>query len=174
MLVFGPVIGIALGVINFLAAFQTISRNSVYQGILGWSSWLMPMSWGVTLFGLIVFLTNVFAAGVSWIRGKGFNIKVAVDWGTGTIVMTGGWIGPPSWASGFNIGNFAYLSPGSSAQAHETGHTLNNAAFGSIMNAYSALDDMINHTSYGEHLAESHTSNPANPDPGTWWHMWGT
>jgi RHS repeat-associated protein len=43
---FGPVVGIALGVINFLATFEGVSRNSTYQGILGWTSWLMPMSWG--------------------------------------------------------------------------------------------------------------------------------
>jgi RHS repeat-associated protein len=177
-LVWGPGIGLALGVINFLAAFNSISGNKVYQGILGWSSWLMPMSWGVTLVGLVVTLINLVAAGVtwngSWFSASGAKIdSISVDWGTGTIVMTGGWIRAPSWAAGFNLGNFAYLDPGSSAQAHETGHTLVNAAFGSIFNAYSAIDDSINHTSYGEHLAESHTSNPANPDQGTWWHMWG-
>lgn len=45
---FGPVVGVTL-VVNFLATFEGISNNSAYQGILGWSSWLMPMSWTATL-----------------------------------------------------------------------------------------------------------------------------
>ena len=37
-MIFGPVVGGILGLINFLALFSPIARNDVYQGIFGWSS----------------------------------------------------------------------------------------------------------------------------------------
>jgi hypothetical protein len=71
------------------------------------------------------------------------------------------------------MGNFAYVNKGAKAEEHETGHTLGVAAFGSIaFGAISGIEDAITHTSYSEHLAESHDPTPANPQAGTWWHMW--
>ena len=112
-MVFGPVIGAALGVINFLAAFDTIAGSKVYQGILGYSSWLMPMSWLATGVGLAAFvITTIVASGV-------FNVKydkVSINWETGSIVTTGGFIHPAGIATGFNLGNFIFLKPGSSVR----------------------------------------------------------
>ena len=146
-MLFGPVIGIALGVINFLAAIDEVASNPIYQGILGWSSWLMPMSWLATGVGLVVFLINVvfgfFAHMVpTWFGGTGWDQarinSVSIDWGTGTIVMHGGMFTVAR--GGYNLGNFAYIHRDSPADAslvgHETGHTLNVAAFGSIFHLH--------------------------------------
>jgi hypothetical protein len=180
--IFGPTIGVALGVINFLAAFNTISRNQVYQGILGWSSWIMPMSWLATGIGLIFFVINVLAAAFTLNMVKGAHIDyIHIHWETGTIVMKGGLIG--AWGGeAFDVGNFAYInsnSPDPSGDVlHETGHALNVAAFGSIFHLIpGVIEQQTNSeaTSYSEHLAESHTLEPTEAGlSGTWWQMWGT
>jgi RHS repeat-associated protein len=159
---FGPVVGITLGVINFLAAFDTIANSSVYQGILGWSSWLMPMSWLATAVGLIFFVLNVIAVIFTVNQVDAVRIhSLSIDWGTGTIVMEGGMIHPIG-ASGFNLGNFTYIRPGGgNVVNHETGHTLSVAAFGSIFHFIGAIDENViranaGHEAYAERIAESH------------------
>jgi RHS repeat-associated protein len=163
-LIFGPVIGVALGVINFLAAFDTIAHSSVYQGILGWSSWLMPMSWLATGVGVIVFLLNVIPAIFTGNQVAAVRIEsLSIDWGTGTIVMEGGWVFLPGFRGGYNLGNFAYMTPGSGVRDHETGHTLNVAAFGSIFHYIGAIDEnaiqSTHANAYAERLADSHDPN---------------
>ncbi len=167
---FGPVIGITLGVINFLAVFDGIAKNSVYQGILGWTSWLMPMSWGVTGLGLVFYAVNLVVAGVTFQQWDAAKIeKLGFDVKTGTFVMSGGLIRNPT---AFDMGHFVFMNPnyvnGSTPDrtydailAHETGHTLEAAAFGSAF----LLADLIgeNLTSagandYGEEIAESHAN----------------
>jgi RHS repeat-associated protein len=158
--IFGPGIGLTLGVINFLAAFDTIANNSIYQGILGWSSWLMPMSWLATGIGLINFLITL--------PSLAGNASVSIDWGTGTIVMSGGWT-VPSGVLGYDMGNFAFIPAGGVETPHETGHTLNNAAFGSIFHFIGAIDENVLRTSadsinaYSEKLAESHAPRDSDP-----------
>ena len=49
--------------------FDGIRQNDVYQGILGWSSWLMPTSWLVNGLGLVFFAVNLILAGVTFQRG---------------------------------------------------------------------------------------------------------
>ena len=173
-MIFGPGIGIALGVINFLAAFDTIAGNKIYQGILGWSSWLMPMSWLATAVGLIFFVINVIVAGVTFQQWDAAKIdKISIHWETGAIVMRGGLIHPAGGATGFNLGQFSFLDSGGSAEEHETGHGLNVAAFGSIFHFVAAIDQNVfgsGADTYSEHLAESHDPNKA--DPTQWWDMW--
>lgn len=166
---FGPVVGVALGVINFLAAFDTIANSSVYQGILGWSSWLMPMSWLATAVGLIFFVLNVIPAIFTLNQVDAVKIhSLSVDWGTGTIVMEGGWLFLPGFSGGYNLGNFSYVTPGSSVVAHETGHTLSNAAFGSIFHFIGAIDENAIRSNpadaYAERIAESHDPTTTDPD----------
>lgn len=162
--IFGPAIGVALGVINFLAAFDTIANSSVYQGILGWSSWLMPMSWLATGIGLVFFLLNVIPMIFTGNQVEAVKIhSLSIDWGTGTIVMEGGWTYLSGFRGGYNLGNFAYITPGSTVTDHETGHTLNVAAFGSIFHFIGAIDEnAIQSTpadAYAERLADSHDPN---------------
>ncbi len=183
---FGPVIGIALGVINFLAAVDEVAANPVYQGILGWSSWLMPMSWLATGVGLAVFLINVvvgfFAHTVpNWFGVGGWDQarinSVSVDWGTGTIVMHGGMF--TIARGGYNLGNFAYIHRDSAADAsligHETGHTLNVAAFGSIFHYIGAIDENLVGRfagAYAEQLADSHDPTRVVADTTVWQEIW--
>jgi hypothetical protein len=187
-MVFGPVVGIALGVINFLAAFDGISgdRGGTYQAVLGWSSWLMPMSWLATGIGLALFLFDLVAAGVTGNRqGTAPRINgIFIDWGTGTIVTHGGLATP--YAGGYNLGNFAYINAGSPTSVrggviqHEMGHTLQVAAFGSIWHFVGAWDENIGPNggrgtnAYAEHLAESHNPAwvPGRPSVPWWALMW--
>ncbi len=178
--IFGPVVGITLGVINFLATFDGIARNSVYQGILGWTSWLMPMSWGATGLGVVFYVINMVAAGVTGNQWDAAKIdKLAIDWKTGSIVMVGGLIRGPT---AFDMGNFVFMNPayvnGSSPDTtyeavlrHETGHTLAVAAFGTAF----GLADLIGENvvgagagDYGEQIAESHANRPGRPTIPMW------
>jgi RHS repeat-associated protein len=182
---FGPWVGAAVGVINFLAAFDGIAGNKVYQGILGWSSWVMPMSWLATGIGLIIFVINVFAAAFtwngSWFGATGAHIdSIHVHWETGTIIMKGGSIGAAG-GEAFDVGNFAFINHNSPNPAddelHETGHALNVAAFGSIFHLIPGVIEQQTSSdgeSYSEHLAESHDPTPLHPASGTWWQMWGS
>ncbi len=161
-------LGLAVGVINFLAAFDTIANSEAYQGILGWSSWLMPMSWLATGIGLIFFLLNAVAAAFTLNRAAAVRIQsLSIDWGTGTIVTEGGFLFLPNFRGGYNLGNFAFVTPGSNVVDHETGHTLNVAAFGSIFHFIGAIDQngvQANpQDAYAERLAES--NDPATIDP---------
>jgi RHS repeat-associated protein len=184
---FGPVIGISLGVINFLAAFDGIAASPVYQGILGWSSWLMPMSWLATGVGLVFFVINVIVAFFTfwiprWLGGSGWDAarinSVSVDWGTGTIMTHGGLLTPAR--GGYNLGNFAYVHRDSafstSLVQHETGHTLNVAAFGSIFHFVGAIDENVipgrGAGAYAEFFADSHDPTRTVPDPSAWQEMW--
>ena len=178
--IFGPTIGIALGVINFLAAFDSVAGNKVYQGILGWSSWLMPMSWLATGIGLIFFVINALAALFTLNMVSATHIDyIHIHWETGTIIMKGGWIGAMG-GEAFDVGNFAFInsnSPNPSDDVeHETGHALNVAAFGSIFHLIPGVIEQQTSSdgeSYSEHLAESHDPGAQHPASGTWWQMWG-
>ena len=164
----GPVIGIALGVINFLAAFDSVAQNEVYKGILGWSSWLMPMSWIVTGLGLLFVVINLIVAGVTGNQIAAVSItSISVDWQTGSIIMEGGLITNP--AGGFNMGNFSFLGNGATVGDHEIGHGLNLGAFGWVFHFVGAIDENWIQTNptdaYSEHLAESNEGTAAFPAP---------
>jgi hypothetical protein len=178
--IFGPGVGIVLGVINFLATFDGIAQNSVYQGILGWYSWMMPMSWGVTYVGLLIYFWNLVLAGVTFQQWDAAKIdKLAIDWKTGTIVMLGGLIRN---GTAFNMGNFVFLDPkyvnGSSPDQtfdavvrHETGHTLNTATFGTAFEIADFIGENVvgaGENDYGEKFAESHANRPGRPTIPMW------
>jgi hypothetical protein len=165
--IFGPA-GAALGVIDFLATFDGIAKNSTYQGILGWTSWLMPMSWGATGLGLAFYVVNLVVAGVTGNQWNAARIdKLAIDWKTGAIVMSGGLIRGPT---AFDMGNFVFMNPnyvdGSTPDRtfdavlrHETGHTLEVAAFGTAFLVADFIGENVvgaGANDYGEKIAESH------------------
>jgi RHS repeat-associated protein len=178
--IFCPTVGVILGIINFLAVFETLAHNPVYQGVLGWSSWAMPMSWLITGLGVAVFAFQFLAAVFSFQPAARIE-SISIDWRTGTVVMQGGLI---ENGSAWNMGNFVfvdpdYLVPGDPERsyealiAHETGHTLEVGAFGSVfllVDFFNALVLGAEYNSYGEQIAESHANRgggyPAIP-------MWG-
>ena len=53
-----PVLGIVVGVVLFLGAFDKIANNEVYQGIIGWGNWVMPTSWPIVALGAVFFILN--------------------------------------------------------------------------------------------------------------------
>ena len=145
----------------------------------------MPMSWLATAVGIIIFVVNVvmhfFTVTIpGWFGGSGWAAaridSISIDWGTGTIVMAGGLIQPAGGSAGFNVGNFVYVSSGSGGNAaliaHETGHTLNVAAFGSLFHFVGALDEnwpgSRGANAYAEMLAESHANRSGRPTVPLW------
>ncbi len=172
-----------IGAIGFLATFDGIAQNSVYKGILGWSSWLMPMSWIATGAGLVFFTINIiFAIGSQDWRAARIE-KLTIDWKTGSIVMVGGTVRNDS---AFNMGNFVFINPNSVGHynedptqnyaqrdykmdqglyegilAHETGHTLSIAAFGSFFGIADFFGENVfgsGRHDYGEEIAESNAN----------------
>lgn len=172
-------IGIAIGLalLNFLCTFPPITQVGVYQGLIGYLNWLMPMSWVVTGLGFVFYLLNVLGWLFIGLPGADyFKIKdVAADWKTGTFFMKGGWISnlnPIDTA--FNMGNFAFVdknSGGTWHKEHEAGHTLNLFAFGWVFHFVGAIEE--NATSaganaYSERLAESNDSGTGGNNIPMW------
>ena len=162
----GPVLGLAVGVLNFLAVFDTIRQNSVYQGILGWSNWFMPMSWFVLALGLVFFVLNLLGALFTLNQVNALKITyIHMDWGTGSIVMKGGWISNlNSYHTAFDMGNFVYVDRLNSSPdddvPHETGHNLSLAAFGSIIHLVGFVDEFFFNgaNAWTERMADSHSA----------------
>jgi hypothetical protein len=161
----GPLglVGLIVAVINFLALVPVIARSRVYQGILAWSSWLMPMSWLATFMGFLLFLGSLVTA--PFFPGVFFRFDAT----TSTIETNGGLATVSGFGGGFNLGHFTFLSAGggggftcASLASHETGHTLNVAAFGSLWHLLgNAIEENISPISrfeftYGELVAEGH------------------
>jgi len=154
--------GIAIGGINFAASFPETARLKGYQRILGWTSWLMPMSWPVTVLGAYVLVLDLAGAVLTLNRISRFHVeRVWVDRPSGCVVLEGGWLYRPGFRGGFNLGNFAFITPGvTHVVRHEAGHTLNVAAFGSVFHFVGAIDENIvnrhaPYDAYAERLAES-------------------
>jgi hypothetical protein len=172
---FRPVVGITIGVIGFLSAFDGLAHNSVYKGILGWTSWIMPMSWGATGLGIVFYLLNLVNA--IWDPTK--IDRISIDWKTGSVFMLGGLIVGPS---AFNMGNFVFINPnyadGSTPDqtfeavlAHETGHTLTVAAFGTAFGLFDLLNENVlgaGEDDYGERIAESNVPGTTRPHIPMW------
>jgi hypothetical protein len=172
--IFPPVVALVLALICFAAVIPLLSRNFVYQLILGWSSWLLPMSYLVMPLGILLFILNLL---VTLIRTGGFP-AVRFDVTTATFETLGGTIvafltGLTGFAAGgFNLGNFTFLGPlatatsftpgaGGGLSTHETGHTLTVAAFGGFFGWINAVDENIPPLkrltlAYGEMIPESH------------------
>ncbi|MBI5115119.1 hypothetical protein HZA56_01455 [Candidatus Poribacteria bacterium] len=190
--IFGPVVGVSIGVINFLATFDGIAQNSVYQGILGWTSWLMPMSWIATGLGLVFYAINLVVAGITFQQWEAAKIeKLAIDWKTGSIVMVGGLIRGPT---AFDMGNFVFMNSNhvgaykvdstsreriyelnegkyKEILSHETGHTLSVAAFGTSFGICDLIGENIvglGAKDYGERIAESHANRSGRPTIPMW------
>jgi RHS repeat-associated protein len=176
----GATVGAAIGVINAMAAIDGAARNSFYQGVLGWSSWLMPMSWAATLLGAAFYVFNLILAGVTGNQVGWAKIdKLGFDWKTGSFVILGGTIRN---GTAFSMGHFVLMDPkyvdGSSPDQtndavlrHEIGHTLENGAFGSAF----LFDDLLGENvfgkqdqDYGEEIAESHANRPGRPTIPMW------
>jgi len=172
----GLTIGIVLLITGFLAVFVVFSRSPLYQGILGWSSWLRPLSWLMTVPGFLLFLINLPAA----IATAGLLGAVRFDGTTSTIESAYALTPLPPSVGGFDLGNFTFVLAGSrgrftspSVSTHETGHTLTVAAFGGIFGWINAIDENVPPfrrmtRAYGEMIPESHIPRLRRPNVGVW------
>ena len=186
LLIVIPQAGIPLAIWAFivisLSAIIFVARNRIYQGFLGWSGWLFPLSWLATAIGLILFVVNFIPAFIMFGLGA-----FAVDFTTGVIETRGGLI---AFNGGLSLGNFNFLGstvpaalipPGrftaASISSHETGHTLNTAATGGIVLWINAIDQSVfprrRNFAYGEMAAEGHSrglpGTPASSISVRWW-----
>ena len=169
----GALLGGALGAIGLMSAVPPIARRRRFQALLGWASWLMPMSWLATGAGLVLFAAVLIAS--PWLR----TVRVRLDPSTGAIETSG--LPRIGFRGGFNLGNFTFLlgtppTPFTAAgiSSHETGHTLNVAAFGSVWHLIgNGVEQNLwpfrrGAHAYGELLAESRRPDSAQPTLPHW------
>lgn len=185
----GAVLSTWVLVIVSLAVITPVARSRVYQGFLGWTAWLLPISYFATAVGLLLFVVNApiaFALG-----GIG---AFRIDWSTGVIETSGGFVGMPAitggFVGGFSLGNINFLTAPAlqdnflfqGLSSHETGHTLNTAALGGIVLWINAVDENVapfarRNLAYGELTAESHSQGlpvpPTGPRVDFFVRLWG-
>jgi hypothetical protein len=176
---FGPGVGVILATsastFVFLCAVGVVSKNSVYQGLIGYLNWLLPLSWAIVALGFSFFLLCLLGALAVGLPGvQFFKIdKIVFDWKTGTLFTRGGWISNLNPIhTAFNMGNFAFVDVTYSDMAidHEAGHTLNLAAFGSVFHLIGAFDENVRRKAeaFSECLADSHVPGSARPVLSMW------
>lgn len=173
----GPALSTCAFVVVSLAIVTPVSRSPIYHGFLGWTGWVLPVSYLATAVGLLLFVLNAPLAlafgGIGAFR---------IDWSTGVIETSGGILAlpfmPTSYGA-FSLGNFTFvrITLGGTSflvnglSAHETGHTLNTAALGGVVLWINAIDENVPpvkklNLAYGELTAESHAQGlPAPPPP---------
>ena len=152
-------------IITMLALIPPIAGNRFYERVLGALGWVLPLNYLMLPFGVLVFLITAPFALASPAAGAGLRW----DWLTWTAETSGGAaLGLLSFAGGFNIGNFTFITPPGLAtafttglSAHETGHTLNGAAFGGFIYWIGAIDENVpplrrGPAAYTEMLADGH------------------
>ncbi len=176
-MIFGPIIGAALGVITFLSVIPPVAKSDAYQGILGWTSYLMPMSWPGHAIGLTLFALNVVGYLVTFGQVDALRIRdMQVDWKTGNIFTVGGWVGQLDGRA-FNFGGFSFVNTSRyvggeiipATFEHESGHMLSNAAFGFFQATRVFEGNGLD--SFWERIAESNVppglrgSDPVTPEP---------
>ncbi len=182
----GLILGIILFVLGFIAAFSVVSQSGVYQGFVGWLSWLAPMSWVVLGIGLLLLVISLILglvglAGVDFLKlggdaSAGTSVKgkyADASWSTGTFFLIGGLGSNANYAkTAYNMGNIAFIHRKASSDhtAHESGHNLSLFVFGWIVHLIGAVDENVigyHATAFTELLAESH-----DPSSGAKLAMW--
>lgn len=171
----GVVVGVALGSLNLLTVVAPLSQSELYQGVLGWTNWLLPMSWPIVALGLLFYIVSFLMHGVTGGKVPYLCIEeLGADWKTGTFFMKGGLIANLNYLdTAFNMGDFSFVDykSGQWHKEHEAGHTLNLAAFGCVFHLIGAIDE--NATPRGanalsERLAESNATGMAGSNIPMW------
>ncbi|MDX2161977.1 MAG: hypothetical protein SF162_11680 [bacterium] len=181
------IVALVLGGINWISSIGPVSQWGVYQGVIGWLNWLMPMSWLIvglgllfvilSLIGHLIFLitrVEFFRFGIASNGGGSLAGKVVdVDWPTGTFFIFGGFIANINiYKTAFNMGNFSFVHRQSSMPhiEHESGHSLNLGAFGSFIHLVGAVDEWVfsHENALTEKLAESNGAHTGHPKLMMW------
>lgn len=171
----GGVFGAVIGLITLLAVFAPISQSEIYQGVIGWANWLMPMSWLIValgiLFSIVSGLLHLITIGrVPYLRIE----KADVDWKTGTFFIKGGLIANLNHLdTAFNMGNFSFVDYHATSMHidHEAGHTLNLGAFGFVFHLVGAIDENATprgRNALSERIAESNDTGTAGTNIPMW------
>jgi hypothetical protein len=83
-----PALGLAFAVIGMLALFPALSRSFGYQVVLGWTSWVIPMSYLITPLGILLFTANLIVMLIT----TGALPRLRFDFSTATVESTAGTI----------------------------------------------------------------------------------
>lgn len=180
--IFGPV-AIVICLIPALAVIEPVARSNIYQGFLGWGNLVLPMSWVIVGLGLLFLVVSGILALIN-LAIKSTFLKIEhfkLDWKSGTAFLVGGLAGNSNLApgsTGYNMGNFAFLTKGNATSTHliehEAGHSLNLAIWGTVVHLIGALDENVfggGSNAYTELFAESNV--PPGSRTGSIFPMWG-
>jgi hypothetical protein len=166
----GMIAAAGVGLVPFASTFGFMSRSTLYQGLLGYLNWLLPLSWPIVALGLGMLILSLLGAVTLGLLGREFFriSRVLFDGRTGTLFTRGGWISNLNHLdTAFNMGNFAFVDSQHCDMAvdHESGHTLNLAAFGSVFHLVGAFDENVlnGEEAFSERLAESHVASSSRP-----------
>lgn len=172
-----PAVVVALPAVVVLgAAFPFFAENRRYAGLLAWSGPLLPMTWPATAVGVAALALNSLLAAAR--QGSAdARVRIGFDASVCTLIVYGGPL--YFFRCGYNLGNIVFIhshfvgedglcSPG--LLAHETGHTLNVAAFGFVFHYLGAIHENwgppvggARHAAYAELWAESRRRAPHLP-----------
>ena len=178
----GPIVAVVICVVPTLAIIEPVARSEIYQAVLGWWNWILPMSWPIVAIGLLILIFSGILALVNLATKSAFLTveKLKMQAKTGTTFLVGGLGGNANLnpdSTGFNMGTVAFIRHGKASDylyAHESGHTLNLGIWGSIVHLIGALDENVfggHNQAYTELFAESHV--PQSSRLGPIFPMWG-
>jgi len=172
-----PILSSVVLIFGLLASIPAVSASRfVFQPLLGLLSWFLPATWLIMPLGILLFVLNLpLAIAQSGIGAVRFDFLTFTFESTGGVITNFLFSLSPIPATGFNLGNFTFLTlaPGGALaavqspfgaaglSAHETGHTLTVAAFGGFFGWINAVDEGIlgrTTAAYGEIIPESHFS----------------
>jgi hypothetical protein len=169
-----PMLGSVVVLFGLLTTIPPVAASRFgFQPLLGLLSIGLPMTWLVMPLGILLFIVDLPLA-----LAQSGPTAIRFDFSTFTLETSGGalvnaLLPPARGFTGFNLGNFTFLSltPGAAPatvqtgfaaaglSAHETGHTLTVAAFGGFFGYVNAVDESIlgrRTLAYGEVIPESH------------------
>lgn len=171
-----PILAVGVGLVNLVATVPRLAGQRGYVRLLAGTSVAMPLSWPATLAGAAIFSISLVAAAF------GRPLRVGFDRETATLIVHGAAL--YLFPCGYNLGNFVFIHPeirDASGRwpidlvAHETGHTLNVAALGSVFHFVGAIHENWGpppggayHQAYAERLAESRRRAPGHPRLAAW------
>ncbi len=147
-----------LAAVSFLAVIRWLAYRRAYHFVLGWLSWVMPMSLPVHAVGFVLLVLSLLGHLLFWLgigairRGDGiafFRIsRAGWNWKEGTFFFVGGLFGNANaYHTAYDVGGFIFIDrqAGFSDQllGHESGHALSLAAFGSVFHLVEWFDEMV-------------------------------
>jgi hypothetical protein len=177
--------------VNLMTLDEGLCADPFFEAVLGYLNWVMPTSFVINAIGLVFVIIDIVAA---W--PFGVRLRFAFEWWIGVITVHGGVTHPTLFGgdkTAFNTGSFIFVHPVFEEQTpvaeqdlgdrnfwtadgllfHESGHTMNVAAFGSWWHLVGAIDERIRgiqaRQAFAEMLAESHMHAASAP----WFPLWG-